>query len=252
MARFTDRTFIVTGAAGGLGRACALRLASEGGSVVVSDLDVAGTAAVAAEITAAGGEALAAPADVTDAAAVRGLVEGAVQHYGALDGAVNNAGISPPPMPLGEYDEDLWDTVVNINLRGVFLCLKYELARMSEQGSGRVVNIASTAGVAVQIPGVAAYAASKHAVVGLTKAAARDYAAQGIRVNAVCPGHIRTPMSAPLLADNPETERAVVARIPMGRISDPEEIAGTVAYLLSDDSSFVTGTTLTADGGVTM
>jgi NAD(P)-dependent dehydrogenase (short-subunit alcohol dehydrogenase family) len=199
-------------------------------------------------ITENGGEAIFVQADVSQAVEVQALISQAVATYGRLDCAHNNAGISGGVSArTAEYPADLWHQVIAINLTGVWLCMKYELDQMLKQGGGSMVNTASIAGLA-GYPGASAYVASKHGVVGLTKTAALEYATQGIRVNCVCPGYIATPMTAPGM-DDPTRLARLIAREPIGRVGTPEEVAEAVVWLCSDAASFVTGHTMTVDGG---
>jgi NAD(P)-dependent dehydrogenase (short-subunit alcohol dehydrogenase family) len=199
-------------------------------------------------ITEQGGEAIFVRTDVSQAVAVQALISTAVETYGRLDCAHNNAGISGGGRALtADYPEDTWHRVIAINLTGVWLCMKYEIPQMLSQGSGAIVNTASVAGL-IGARGLAAYVASKHGVVGLTKTAALEYAQQGIRVNCVCPGVIETPMTARGLSD-PERRERIIASEPMGRVGIPEEVAEAVVWLCSDAASFVTGHTMTIDGG---
>jgi NAD(P)-dependent dehydrogenase (short-subunit alcohol dehydrogenase family) len=245
---FTGKVALVTGASSGIGRATALAFAREGAKVVISDVVVDGGNETVQLIKKAGGEAIFVKADVAQAADVESLVQQTVATYGRLDCAHNNAGISGPLTTVTDTAESKWDRVIAINLKGVWLCLKYELQHMSKQGSGAVVNTASGAGL-VGIAGASAYVASKHGVLGLTKTAALEYAKHGIRVNAVCPGVIETPMVQRLTDRHPSAAEAMVAGHPIGRVGKPEEIAEAVIWLCSEAASFVTGLAMSVDGG---
>ena len=246
--RLTDKVALVTGGASGIGRATALTFAREGAKLVIADLNEDGGRQTAHRIVEQGGEAIFVQVDVTSASAVEALISKTVQTYGHLDCAHNNAGISGGGRALtAEYPEETWHQVIAVNLTGVWLCMKYEIPQMLSQGSGAIVNTASVAGL-IGGRGIAAYVASKHGVVGLTKTAALEYATQGIRVNCVCPGVIQTPMTARGL-DDPERRARIIASEPIGRVGTPEEIAEAVVWLCSDAASFVTGHTMTVDGG---
>ena len=225
-----DKIALVTGAASGIGRATSLVMAREGARVVVSDIDAEGAEATLSAIKELGGQGIFIHADVSNAEDVQALVAGAVETYGRLDCAYNNAGIEGfMEGRLHEYPEEIWDRLIDINLKGVWLCLKYEIPRMLEQGGGAIVNTASAAGL-VGSRRLSAYVASKHAVVGLTKAAALEYAKDGIRVNAVCPGIIDTPMVRRLNAGRKADDEGPISSLqPVGRLGAPEEIAESVA-----------------------
>ena len=242
-----DKVALVTGAAAGIGRATALVMAREGASVVVSDINVEGGEET---VTLIGDEAQAAfvHADVTDADSVDALVSRTVEMFGRLDCAVNNAGVSNGGNTrMHEVPDETYDYVMDVNVKGVWLCMKREIVQMLEQGSGAIVNTASGAGL-VAVPGLTAYVASKHAVVGLTRTAAVDYATDGIRVNCVCPGYIKTNMTRPAWSV-PERLERMVAREPIGRIGQPEEVAEAIVWLSSEAASFVTGHPMSVDGG---
>lgn len=244
----SNRVTLITGGGSGIGRAAALACAEEGGKIIIADTDVEGGEETRRQIHDKGGEALFIRADVSKTADVQGLVTQAVKHYGRLDCAFNNAGIEGESTPLAESKEEVWDRVLGINLKGVWLCMKYELLQMLKQGSGAIVNNASVLGL-VGTPSNPAYTASKHGVVGLTKSAALAYAQSGIRVNVVCPGFIQSPLTDRKFALSPERRDAVIAKHPIGRLGTTNEIAAAVVWLFSDASSFVTGHTLTVDGG---
>ena len=239
---------LVTGGSGGIGRATALEFARQGARVVVSDLLVEAGQETVRLIGATGGQATFIKADVTRAAQVETLVGQTVETYGRLDCAFNNAGIEGGMAKTGDYEEERWAQVIGINLKGVWLCMKYEIQHMLGHGGGAIVNTASVAGL-VGFRYGPAYVASKHGVNGLTKTAALEYAKAGIRVNAVCPGVIRTPMFERGLQKNPDLEERFAGVHPVGRIGQPEEIARAVVWLCSPAASFVTGTQLPVDGG---
>lgn len=241
---------LVTGGASGIGRATALTFAREGAKLVIADTNEDGGQQTVHMITEQGGEATFVQVDVASATAVEAMLHKTVQTYGRLDCAHNNAGIAGRiRAPLHECPEDVWDQVLGINLKGVWLCMKYEILQMLHQGGGTIVNTASIMGLVGSWSGTSAYNASKHGVVGLTKTAALEYATAGIRVNAVCPGYIWTPLIETALTMRPDMEPQIIARHPVGRMGRPEEIAEAVVWLCSDAASFVTGHTMTVDGG---
>jgi len=240
---------LVTGGGSGIGRATALIFAREGAKVVVADILVAGGEETVRLIKAAGGDAVFVKTDVSKTAEVEALVNKAVATYGRLDCAHNNAGIEGATGRTPDYKEEDWDRVIRINLTGVWLCMKYEIPQMLKQGGGAIVNTASDAGL-LGVPQMPAYVASKHGVVGLTKTAALEYAKSGIRVNAVCPGVINTPMVERITSQRPGRADRMAAAEPVGRMGRPEEIGEAVVWLCSDAASFVTGLPMPVDGGI--
>ncbi|MDM5179869.1 SDR family oxidoreductase [Massilia sp. DJPM01] len=247
---FAGKVVLVTGAAGGIGRAAAVAFGRAGACVVVADTSVDGGHATAAMIVENGGKALFVQCNVTRAAEVEALIDKTVAYYGRLDCAFNNAGIEEEHLPLAEADEALFDRIMNVNVKGTWLCMKYEIRQMLKQGGGTIVNTASVAGL-VGAPTQSIYAASKHAVVGMTKTAAAEYAREGIRINSVCPGVVNTPMMGRALEREPLREKKLRNVHPMGRFAEPVEIANAAMWLCSEQSSFVTGHQLAVDGGLT-
>ncbi len=247
--RLENKVALVTGGSSGIGRASALAFAREGARVVVADVMVDAGEETVGMIKKAGGDAIFVKADVTKAGEVEAMVTKAAEAYGRLDYAYNNAGIEGAQALIADATEENWDRVIAINLKGVWLSMKYEIPQMLKQGGGAIVNTASVAGL-VGFPNMAAYVASKHGVAGLSKTAALEYAKSGVRVNAVCPGVIRTPMVERVIGNDPEVEKDMTAMEPIGRLGTPEEIAEAVVWLCSDAASFVTGHTMTVDGGL--
>lgn len=249
-ASFANKVALVTGAGSGMGLATALAFAEEGAAVALVDRNEAAVRDAAERLVAAGHRAIAIRCDVTDEAQVKAMVERVVAEFGRLDAAFNNAGVQSLAVETADATSQEFDWVNAINLRGVWLCMKYELLQMREQGSGAIVNNSSIGGL-IGIPGRAIYHATKHGVIGLTKSAALEYAARGIRINAICPGAIETPMVTEMIAKEPETMKDITREQPIGRLGKPEEVASVVLWLCGPGASFVIGHALAVDGGYT-
>ena len=247
---FTGQVALVTGAGSGMGLSTAQAFAEAGAAVVLADINEAALRAATDGLTAVGHRALGVTCDVSDEDQVAAMVERAVATFGRLDMAFNNAGIQAPPRDAADEPADVFDRVNAINLRGVWACMKHELRQMRAQGNGAIVNCSSLGGL-VGLPSRAAYHASKHGVIGLTKSAALEYAPRGIRINAICPGTIETPMVAAMIAKGELNVPEAVANQPIGRLGRAEEIAAAVLWLCSPGASFVLGVALPVDGGYT-
>lgn len=243
--RLEGKLAIITGASRGIGAATARIFAQEGAAVVLAARDEQALASVAQDIVTAGGQALAVPTDVGDAASVERLVQRTLNAFGRLDIAFNNAGGGHQPAPLADVEVEDFDRAIRVNLRGVFLAMKYEIRAMLENGGGAIVNMSSTAGLR-GVRGIAGYVAGKHGILGLTQTAALDYADRNIRVNAVVPGPILTERIAAL---SEQARAPIIQAVPMRRVGRAEEVAATVAWLCSDQASFITGAAIPIDGG---
>jgi len=245
---FAGKVALVTGGSSGIGKATSLLFAQHGAKVVIGDNNPAGVETVEA-IKREQGDAIFVQTDVRDEGDVKNLIATAVKTYGGLHCAFNNAGVSQPTVTLVEMDESTFDNTLAVDLKGVFLCMKHEIAHMLQSGGGAIVNNASIAGLIAE-PGISAYIAAKHGVIGLSKAAAVEYANQGIRINALAPGLVNTAMTKAWF-DDPNMNAHFIANTPIGRVSQPAEIAGMVLFLCSDFASFAVGQTFVIDGGYT-
>lgn len=247
---FKDQVALVTGAGSGMGLVTARMFAEAGAAVVLADVKEESVSQAAADLVASGHLAIAIRCDVADEWDVAAMIGQTVSTFGRLDAAFNNAGVQSPVSELADASGDEYERVNGINLRGVWNCMKHELQQMRTQGSGAIVNCSSIGGL-IGLPGRATYHASKHGVIGLTRSAALEYASRSIRINAVCPGTIETPMVREMLATEPEAMKEILKQQPIGRLGRPEEIAAAVLWLCSPGASFVIGHALVADGGFT-
>jgi NAD(P)-dependent dehydrogenase (short-subunit alcohol dehydrogenase family) len=248
--RFQDKVVIITGATSGIGKVSALAFAREGAKVVMASRRVEQGQQLVEQIKSAGGEASFIQTDVASAQDVMKMVSHTIETYGKLDCAFNNAGVGGDVMiPTADHSEENWDNVMSINLKGVWLCMKYQIPEMLKQGRGSILNNSSIYGLAASTVGHVPYAVSKHGIIGLTRTAAFEYARKGIRVNAICPGYTHTELVDNALEALPGLFDKIVADVPMGRIAETEEIVNAVLWLCSDESSFVTGQAIAPDGG---
>jgi NAD(P)-dependent dehydrogenase (short-subunit alcohol dehydrogenase family) len=249
--KLPGKVALVTGGGGGIGRATALAFAREGAQVAVADINLAAATQVADAVAADGGQALPIQVDVSNAEQVAAMVQQIVARFGRLDVAFNNAGIDIEHEPLAKTTEEMFDQLMRVNVKGVWLCMKYEIEQMLKQGEGGAIVNTSSIGGLIAAPRQPIYGATKHAVLGLTKAAAVEYGRKGIRVNAVCPGIIRTEMTERAIAREPRRQAYIEQAHPIGRLGEAEDIARSVVFLCSEDAAFVLGHSLAVDGGFT-
>eukprot|EP00026_Physarum_polycephalum_P015846 Phypoly_transcript_16632.p1 GENE.Phypoly_transcript_16632~~Phypoly_transcript_16632.p1 ORF type:complete len:279 (+),score=35.75 Phypoly_transcript_16632:64-837(+) len=252
MESLKDKVVVVTGSGSGIGRQTSIDLAKHGAKVIVADINLEGAEETVKLILSQyhNAQAVAVKTDISSSASVVELIEKTVEKFGRLDLAVNNAGVAGEVTPLAEYSEELFDQVVNVDLKGVFLCLKYQIKQMQKQGKGSysIVNTSSTAGIR-GFPFGAPYSAAKHGVIGLTKTAALEYSKSGIRINAVLPGPVNTPLFDSYWKQNPDGKEDILKSVPLGRAAKPEEISSAILWLLSSGSSYTTGSEIVVDGG---
>lgn len=248
---FLDKVVLITGGSSGIGRATAFLFARQGTKVVLADLDAEKGEQTAQRLHEMGCAARFMPVDVTDSTQVQAMVTDCYNAFGGLHYAINSAGISGTMLsPIAETEESTFDRVMSVNVKGVWLCMKYQIPAIMQSGGGAIVNLASVAGL-IGAPGGSPYTASKHAVIGLTRSVALETARHGVRVNAVCPSYIETPMVTSITEENPRMAERVTQASPMRRLGTPEEVASAIVYLCSDGASFINGTTLAIDGGLT-
>ena len=252
MQRLLGKNIVITGATSGIGKASAIRLAESGANLIISGRDENKGQLIINEIVDKKGRAKFIKCDVTNKNDVENLFNVAINELGTIDGLFNNAGIEGEIASFAESTEENWDNVINTNLNGVWHCMKNVISHMLANGKGNILNMSSTSGLVGNGFGMTAYAASKFAIIGLTKSVALEYAKQNIRVNALCPAFVETPMIDNICKENPKLKRRFEACQPIGRMGTPEEIANAVVYLLSDESSFITGTSFVIDGGLTI
>ena len=249
--RLRDKVILITGATSGIGKACAKKLSSEGAILIITGRNQEHGFEIAKDLNEKNGSVEFFKSDLTDSRQVQDLFSHIYKKYGRLDVAVNNAGISGKMISFDETTEEEFDSVMNINLKGLWLCMKQEVRQMLQQEHGNIINMSSTSGLVGNGFGLSTYDASKHAIIGLTKSVALEYAKNGLRVNAICPGFVETEMIHSICKQNPKLLRRLIATEPLGRFATPKEIANTVLFLCSDESSYITGSALVVDGGLT-